>query len=115
MSRIDALWAFPIHALLRHRRPAKATSDDLTDVVGELNLDRPITLADLAAIERSCAWCFETHRVQFVRLFLARNRKRAVLVFRAPDAESVRLACRHAQVSFERVWPCRQVRGRGSA
>jgi hypothetical protein len=83
---------------------------DLSDVLGELSFDTPTTLSDLAAIERSCAWCFETYRVQLVRLFLARNRKRAILLFRAPDAESVRLACRHAQLPFERVWPCRQVR-----
>jgi hypothetical protein len=114
MRRIDTLWTCPIHNLPQRRRAAQATSDGLTDVVGELSFNTPIVLADLAAIERSCTWCFESHRVQLVRLFLARNRKRAVLVFRAPDAESVRLACRHAQMPLERVWPCRQVCGRAS-
>jgi len=87
----------------------RATSDDLIDVVGELSFDTASTLADLAAIERSCVWCFKAHRVQLVRLFLALNRKRAILVFRAPDAESVRLACHHARMPLERVWSCDQV------
>jgi hypothetical protein len=41
-------------------------------------------------------------------MFLARNRKRAVLLFQAPDAESVRQALRHAQTPFDRIWSCAQ-------
>jgi hypothetical protein len=94
-------------------RLAQGTSG-LTDVVGELSFDTPIALADFAAIEQSCTRCFETHRVQLVALFLARDRKRAVLLFRAPDAESVRLACRHLTPPLERVWQCPKpiIRGR---
>jgi hypothetical protein len=85
--------------------PAQTTSG-LTDVVGELSFDSPIALADLMALEQSCPPCFASHRVQVVGLFLARDRRRAVLLFRAPDAESVRLACRHLMLPFERVWQC---------
>jgi hypothetical protein len=105
VSHIDALWACTTCDLPRRGRPSPAASESLTDVVAELSFDKPSTVAELAAIERSCAWCFETHRVRLVRLFLARDRKRAVLVFRAPDAESVRLACRHAGMPFEWGWP----------
>jgi hypothetical protein len=94
-----------IDALLQGACPAQTTSG-LTDVVGELSFDTPIALADLMALEQSCVPCFATHRVQLVGLFLARDRRRAVLLFRAPDAESVRLACRHATLPFERVWQC---------
>jgi hypothetical protein len=87
-------------------RSAHGTSDGLTEVVGELSCDVPCTFINLAALERSCLACFEAHRVQLVRLFLAHDRKRAILVFRAPDAESVRLACRLVQITFERVWSC---------
>jgi len=104
VSHIDALWACTTCDLPRGERPAQAASESLTDVVAEFRFDAPTSAAELAAIELSCAWCFETHRVQLVRLFLARDRKRAVLVFRAPDAESVRLACRHAGMPFE--WAC---------
>lgn len=94
-----------IDAVLQGACPAQTTSG-LTDVVGELSFDTPIALADLMALEQSCASCFATHRVQLVGLFLARDRRRAVLLFRAPDAESVRLACRHVTLPFERVWQC---------
>jgi hypothetical protein len=92
-------------ARLRGACPAQTTSN-LTDVVGELSFDTPVALADLIALEQSCVPCFTTHRVQLVSVFLARDRRRAVLLFRAPDAESVRLACRHLALPFERVWQC---------
>jgi hypothetical protein len=91
--------------------PAQPTDDGLIEIVAELSFDAPVAPAELSAIARSCAWCLETHRVKFVRLYLARNRKRAILLLRAPDAESVRLAYRHAAMRFERVWPCGQTRG----
>jgi hypothetical protein len=94
-----------IEAFAPGGRPAQGASG-LTDVIGELSFETPIAPADLTAIERSWAPCFEKYRVQLVALFLARDRKRAVLLFRAPDAESVRLACRHVTLPFERVWQC---------
>lgn len=95
-----------------HDPPLESAGDGLADVVGELTFETPIALAELAAMEHACLWCFETHRVQLVQLFLASDSKRAVLVFRAPDAESVRMACRNAQMPLERVWLCRRLRGR---
>lgn len=70
-------------------------SDGLTYVVGEFSFDTPVEPGNLTAVVRSCMWCLEAHRVQLMRLFLAHNRKRAIAVFLAPDAESVRLALRH--------------------
>jgi hypothetical protein len=95
----------------RCRRRAQLRHTDrawcgLTDVVAELSCDTPIALGNLIALEQSCAPCFGTYRVQLVGLFIARDRRRAVLLFRAPDAESVRLACRHVTLPFERVWQC---------
>jgi len=81
-------------------------SDGLTDIVGELSSETSLSSLDLAAFEHSCAGCFKAHRVVLVRVLLARNRKRAILLFRAPDAESVRVACNHAKKPMARVWPC---------
>lgn len=81
-------------------------SDGLVDVVGEQTFDRPMTVDELSAIERSCAWCLSTHHVQLTRLILSCDGRRAVALFRAPDAESVRLAHRHVRL-FERVWTAR--------
>ncbi len=93
-----------------------AEAMDLTEVVAELSFQTPVLQADLATMEHSCAHCFEIYRVQLVALILSRDRKRAVLLFRAPDAESVRIACRHAPLfasamsiaamTIDRVWQC---------
>jgi hypothetical protein len=94
-----------IDAVLLGACPAQTTCG-LTDVVAELSFDTPVALANLIGLEQSCPPCFATYRVQLVGLFIARDRRRAILLLRAPDAESVRLACRHVTLPFERVWQC---------
>ena len=93
-----------MHEVPLRTRPVKSTIDGLTDVIAELQFAVPITLADIAMLETSCTWCREMHRVELVQLFVARNRKRVVLVFRAPDAESVREVCRRVALPVERLW-----------
>jgi len=66
--------------------------------------DQPVVLAAIQAIEDAGAGCLETHRVRFVRTFFARDRKRMLCLYRAPDAESVRIAQREARMPVERVW-----------
>jgi Protein of unknown function (DUF4242) len=78
------------------------------NVIGELNFDTPIAPKDLAEIQRSDTWCFGSRRVRLVRLFLSSNRRRAVLLFQAPDAESVRQAFRHTQTTFDQIWSCEE-------
>jgi len=75
----------------------------LSEVIAELSFETPVARAELESVEHSCAACFLVHRVALVRVFLTHSCTRAVLVFRAPDAESVRLACRPAGLRFERV------------
>lgn len=54
------------------------------------------------------AACLRTHRVRCVRTYLATDRRRMVSLWRAPDAESVRIALREAGAPVERVWAFRQ-------
>jgi len=68
------------------------------------SFDQPVVLADIQAIEDAGAGCLETHRVRFVRTFFAKDRKRMLCVYQAPDAESVRIAQREARMPVERVW-----------
>jgi hypothetical protein len=84
--------------------PERPPGERRTFVVGELAFDAPVCAEKLAALERACSWCFEAHRVCLIERFLARSRMRAVLVFLAPDAESVRQACRHIGIQLDRVW-----------
>lgn len=81
----------------------------LINVVGELSFDAPINPEELAKLECSDGRCYESFRLHLVHLLLALDRKRALLLFHAPDAESVRLAFRHMHVAFEHVWACGEV------
>ena len=61
-------------------------------------------LAEIAAIEQRGAWCLEAHRVRWLCTYFARDRRRMLCVYEAPDAESTRLAQSKATMPFERVW-----------
>ena len=82
---------------------------DVINVVGEFSFDAPIGVKELAQLQWSYAWCLTSCRVRLVRLFLSRNRKRAVLLFEAPDAESVRQAFRQTRTPFDDIWSCSEV------
>jgi Protein of unknown function (DUF4242) len=103
------LWPGAIYSPLPAGLDLHAPGDRSSYVIGERNFAAPLTESDLAGLYGACAWCFEVHRVHRVRLIVAQNRRRAVALFRAPDAESVRLACQHAGTPLDRVWPCRRI------
>lgn len=63
----------------------------------------PVDLADIQALEDAGKGCLDTHRVCFVRSFFSLDRKRMICLYEAPDAESVRIAQREAQMPVERV------------
>jgi hypothetical protein len=75
-------------------------------VVVERRFDEPVELDTVSALEASGAWCLETHRITFVRTFHSLDRRRMICLYRAPDAESVRLAQRQIGMPVERVWGC---------
>ncbi len=86
-----------------HEGPA----DGLADVVVERSFDQPASMEELQAREDAAAWCMEQHRVTFVRSLFSSDRRRMVCLYRAPDAESVRLAQAQAGMPVDRVWACR--------
>jgi hypothetical protein len=77
-----------------------------SEVVAELNLRSPHTLDASDAIQAAIG-CMHLYCVDVERILIARDGRRAIVIFRAPDAEAVRLACRHARVDVERIWTCR--------
>lgn len=103
------LWPGAIYSPPTAGLDLHAMSDRLSYVIGERNFAAPLTEWEVAGLHGACAWCFEVHRVQLVHLIVAQDRRRAVALFRAPDAESVRLACQHAGTPLDRVWPCRRI------
>lgn len=75
-----------------------------SNVVVTRTFSEPVELADIQSIEEAGAWCLEAHEVQFVRTFFSTDRKRMDCLYRAADAESVRVAQLKAGMPVERVW-----------
>jgi hypothetical protein len=80
---------------------------DSANVVVERSFEEPVSLDEIQAIEDKGAWCLENHNVKFVRTFFSSDRKRMICLYRAPDAESVRLAQRQAKMPVDSVWSFR--------
>lgn len=74
------------------------------NVVVERRWDSPVALDDIQAIEDAGAHCLETWNVRFARTFFSSDRTRMACLYRAPDAEAVRMAQRQAGMPVERVW-----------
>ena len=74
------------------------------NVLVERRFEEPVTLQEIQHLEDAGSWCLETRDVHFVRTFFSADRKRMICHYRAPDAESVRLAQRQARVPFREAW-----------
>lgn len=68
-------------------------------------IDPPLASADLDAMARFAEGCFDLHRVEWRHSFLACDGSRMLCWYRAPDAESVRLALRQLGSDMTAVWP----------
>jgi hypothetical protein len=77
----------------------------VVDVFLERDLDAPATIADLRAAWLSGADCFRLHRVDWRGSLLSLDGRRLVCHFRAPDAESARIALRKVGADTRRLWP----------
>ncbi len=77
------------------------------NVVVTRSFDAPASMDELQAREEAAAWCLQEHRVTFKRSFFSADRRRMCCFYQAPDAESVRVAQRRAQMPVESVLACR--------
>lgn len=75
----------------------------------ELFLERdffpPVSHADLQAAWGGAIGCFELHRVEWRGSLLSLDGRKLVCNFRAPDAESARIALRSGGADIRRLWP----------
>jgi hypothetical protein len=93
-------------------------ANGLSDVFvewGGLPADDPRTVPEIEAVG-----CFELHGVRWQESFIAHEGRRRICHFRAPDAESVRIAFRQAGIRVDQVWSGTMLRrgdgiGRGVA
>lgn len=65
---------------------------------------RPASAAAETLIDIAATGCLELHRVAWQESFVSEEGRRMICHFRAPDAESVRLAFRQGGVPVESVW-----------
>lgn len=86
----------------------------MSTVVVERSFEAALTLEELGAAYGRGAHCLETNGVRFVRTYLARDRRRMVCLFEAPDAEAVRRVQTTFGLPVDRVWTARVV-GPGGA
>jgi hypothetical protein len=87
-----------------------ATPADLAAVnvlVGH-SFDIPATFGDRHVSDAVDMGCFEVHRVRLVRSYLSTDRRRMFTLYRAPDAESVRLAQHAAGLPPDPLWAVRR-------
>lgn len=108
--RVEALWSGSIYTPAAPSSSAPPAAGSARVLV-QHRVEEPVTFADLRTVENLCAWCLETHRIALVRMLLSVDFKRIVYLYRAPDAESVRLAHRQAGLGLDLVWPYTEVAG----
>ena len=64
----------------------------------------PIMPAKVREMAQHTGGCFNIHRVDWVRSFLSSDGGRMLCWYRAPDAESVRMAMRQLGADLSNVW-----------
>jgi hypothetical protein len=74
-------------------------------VVVERDLPQPFAEEDVRLAAGASQWCLEAHGCRRLESFLSGDGLRMVCVFEAPDAESVRLSQRQAEMPVSAVWP----------
>jgi hypothetical protein len=78
------------------------------NVLVSRSFDEPVAFERIQALEDAGLGCFQIHRVDFLRSYFSVDRKRMLCLYRAPDAESVRVTQQMAGMPVERVWGVRR-------
>jgi len=65
----------------------------------------PLSLEGALQMARDAGSCFNLHRVDWIQSYLAADGGRMLCWYRAPDAESVRIALRQLGADMSAVWP----------
>jgi hypothetical protein len=76
----------------------------MTDVFYLRPMDPPVKPEDLQGMVEYAAGCFNLHHVDWKHSFLSTDGRRMLCWYRAPDAESARLALRELGSNLHAVW-----------
>ena len=84
----------------------KAGSDGggMTEVFVARGAALPSSLRGVAQFNIAPTDCFRLHRVHWQETRVSEDGSRLICRFRAPDAESVRIALRQSGIPFDAVW-----------
>jgi hypothetical protein len=66
--------------------------------------ENPVTDEELNESSAMLEPCLKARNIKWVQTYVAKDRKRCLCIFEAPDSETVRTSFRTANVKFERVW-----------
>lgn len=91
--------------------PRAAMPADPSDVFYLRPLDPPVTPDGALEMGREAGGCFGLHRVEWLHSFLAVDGSRMLCWYRAPDAESARIALRELGADISGVWSGRPLGG----
>ncbi|MCE8015476.1 DUF4242 domain-containing protein [Halomonas sp. MCCC 1A17488] len=76
----------------------------MTDVILERGFDRPLEPQRVRSLSEAALPCFDLHRIRWEESLLARDGRRLVCHFRAPDVESARIGLRQAGADVSSLW-----------
>ncbi len=96
-------------------RTYRTRTESAVNVVAEQRFASALSAGEIRDIGEVCAGCSATHRVHIVRTLVSPDRTRVLCLYRAPDAESVRLVYHQAKVPVDTIWACRYVIPIGAA
>ena len=92
-----------------HDAPKVSRAEILAaNVAVSRRFEAAIEFEAIQALEDAAAACLTLHRVDFLRSYFAIDRRRMLCLYRAPDAESVRIAQHEARMPVEKVWAFRR-------
>lgn len=113
-AAVDGLWAVTVHEASDFLASGSSAEDDDRGVLEQVSFAAPVTSAQLRAFARACSEPAERHGdriTTLLRVYVSRDRCRAVFLHRAREAESVGDPRPAVDVPIERVWAYRRIAG----
>ncbi|SDL03554.1 Protein of unknown function [Modicisalibacter muralis] len=77
---------------------------DMTKLIVERYFDTPLTDSDFEQMGSRLLPCIAQYGGKWLQSYVSADRKHTVCAFDAPDAESIRMAHRTAEVRLDKVW-----------
>ena len=77
---------------------------NLADVFVERTVNGPLSKNDICLATDDMVGCFDLYKVEWLESLIGIEDERLICHFRAPDAESVRVALRNSGTEFDALW-----------